>query len=103
MIGQKAVWVEKQKRKKHLSNPAGGEETAYFGYQRISAGKKTDKVLQHFNSVAPYYDFMNTLLSFGIHHIWKRTAVKMLELSRFWPPGTSEIQVASPSTISIGP
>jgi demethylmenaquinone methyltransferase/2-methoxy-6-polyprenyl-1,4-benzoquinol methylase len=89
MIGQKSVWVEEQKRKKHLSNPPGGQETAYFGYQRISAGKKTDKVLQHFNSVAPHYDFMNTLLSFGIHHIWKRTAVKMLELS----PGDSVLDV----------
>jgi demethylmenaquinone methyltransferase/2-methoxy-6-polyprenyl-1,4-benzoquinol methylase len=89
MIGQKAVWVEKQKRKKHLSNPSGGQETAYFGYQRISAGKKTDKVRQHFNSVAPHYDFMNTLLSFGIHHIWKRTAVKMLALS----PGDSVLDV----------
>ena len=24
---------------------------------------------------------MNTLLSFGIHHIWKRIAVRMLELN----------------------
>jgi hypothetical protein len=63
MIGQKAVWVEKQKRKKQLSNAPGDEETAYFGYQRISAVKKTDRVLQHFNSVAPYYDFMNTCCS----------------------------------------
>ena len=89
MIGQKAVWVEKQKREKQLRNTTGNEEAAYFGYQRIAAGIKTDKVLQHFNSVAPYYDFMNTLLSFGIHHIWKRTAVKMLELS----PGDSVLDV----------
>jgi demethylmenaquinone methyltransferase/2-methoxy-6-polyprenyl-1,4-benzoquinol methylase len=89
MIGQKSVWIEEQKRKKQLNNATGGEEAAYFGYQRISAGIKTDKVVQHFNSVAPYYDFMNTLLSFGIHHIWKRTAVNMLELL----PGDSVLDV----------
>jgi demethylmenaquinone methyltransferase/2-methoxy-6-polyprenyl-1,4-benzoquinol methylase len=37
-------------------------------------------VLGHFTKVAPKYDFMNTLLSFGLHHLWKRTAVRMLGL-----------------------
>jgi demethylmenaquinone methyltransferase / 2-methoxy-6-polyprenyl-1,4-benzoquinol methylase len=36
--------------------------------------------LKHFNSVAAAYDFMNTLLSFGIHHAWKRAGVRMLDL-----------------------
>jgi len=30
--------------------------------------------------VAKKYDFMNTLLSFGIHHVWKQIAVKMMGL-----------------------
>ena len=38
-------------------------------------------ILGYFNSVARKYDMMNTLLSFGIHHIWKRIAVRMLELN----------------------
>jgi len=38
-------------------------------------------ILGYFNSVARKYDMMNTLLSFGIHHIWKRTAVRMMELN----------------------
>ena len=33
---------------------------------------------RHFDVVAAKYDFMNTLLSFGIHYLWKRTAVAML-------------------------
>ena len=56
------------------------EETAYFGYQRVSAADKGLLVLNHFNTVAAHYDLMNTLLSFGLHHLWKRTAVKMLGL-----------------------
>ena len=80
MFEQKAVWLEKQKRKKQIEETSGVERDAYFGYQRIAAESKTGRVLQHFNSVARYYDFMNTLLSFGIHHLWKRTAIRMLGL-----------------------
>jgi len=43
--------------------------------------KKSQLILGYFNSVARKYDMMNTLLSFGIHHIWKRTAVRMLGLN----------------------
>ncbi len=43
-------------------------------------GEKGRVVLGHFTKVAPKYDFMNTLLSFGLHHLWKRTAVRMLGL-----------------------
>jgi len=81
MFEQKAVWLEKHNRKTQVEQTSGSEKTAFFGYQRISAEKKTERVLQHFNSVARYYDFMNTLLSFGIHHLWKRTAIRMLGLS----------------------
>ena len=35
---------------------------------------------QHFDTVARKYDLMNTLLSFGLHHLWKRTAVRLLGL-----------------------
>jgi len=56
------------------------EEMAYFGYQRIPAAEKVKWVLRHFNSIARKYDSMNTLLSFGLHHLWKRTAVRALGL-----------------------
>ena len=45
-----------------------------------SIGEETEKIRCYFDEVASRYDFMNTLLSFGIHHIWKRTAVRKLEL-----------------------
>ncbi len=53
---------------------------ACFGFRKVKAEEKAGLVLRHFDSIARKYDFMNTLLSFGIHHLWKRTAVKMLSL-----------------------
>ena len=49
--------------------------------RKKSHQKKSNLILGYFNSVARKYDMMNTLLSFGIHHIWKRIAVRMLGLN----------------------
>ncbi len=73
-------WLEEKKRRIQMNNRSESANEAYFGYERISTAAKTDRVIQHFNSVARHYDFMNTLLSFGIHYAWKRTAVRMLKL-----------------------
>lgn len=54
--------------------------TTNFGYRKVSVAEKASYVLRHFNSIANKYDFMNTLLSLGIHYIWKRKAVKMTRL-----------------------
>jgi demethylmenaquinone methyltransferase/2-methoxy-6-polyprenyl-1,4-benzoquinol methylase len=80
-LRQKISWLSEQERKAQTKKNAAGNETVYFGYQKILSDEKTDRVLQHFSSVARYYDLMNTLLSFGIHHLWKRTAIKMLNLA----------------------
>ncbi len=74
-------WLEEEKRRAQLHNHEKSADTTYFGYERVRTSGKTDRVLQHFNSVARHYDFMNTLLSFGIHYAWKRTAVRLLKLS----------------------
>jgi demethylmenaquinone methyltransferase/2-methoxy-6-polyprenyl-1,4-benzoquinol methylase len=74
-------WLEKQKRQKQIFSDKKGAGKAYFGYEIIRTPDKTGRVMQHFNSVARNYDFMNTLLSFGIHHAWKRMAVRMLNLA----------------------
>jgi len=60
--------------------PGKKEETAYFGFRPVPAREKGRYVLRHFNSIARKYDFMNTLLSFGLHYLWKRWAVKTLRL-----------------------
>ncbi|MGD9240858.1 MAG: bifunctional demethylmenaquinone methyltransferase/2-methoxy-6-polyprenyl-1,4-benzoquinol methylase UbiE [Desulfobacterales bacterium] len=79
--GKKMQWLEEKKRRPQINNSPKSADEAYFGYERISTVAKTDRVIQHFNSVARHYDFMNTLLSFGIHYAWKRTAVRMLKLA----------------------
>lgn len=61
---------------------SGREKTAHFGYREVPEKEKVKWVLRHFNTVAQKYDMMNTLLSFGIHYLWKRTAIKMLKLKK---------------------
>jgi demethylmenaquinone methyltransferase/2-methoxy-6-polyprenyl-1,4-benzoquinol methylase len=56
------------------------ERRATYGFQDIPEAEKVHWVRRHFNSVADHYDFMNTLLSFGIHLIWKRHAAAKLAL-----------------------
>ena len=56
------------------------EKTAHFGYRVVPENEKVQWVRRHFDRIALNYDMMNTLLSFGIHYLWKRTAVNMLNL-----------------------
>jgi len=52
----------------------------HFGFLSVPEREKERWVRRHFNTVAGSYDFMNSLLSFGIHHQWKRMAVRMMGL-----------------------
>ena len=58
-----------------------GEAPVDFGYRRIPAREKPGHVRRHFSAIADKYDFMNTLLSLGFHHWWKRLAVEALDLT----------------------
>ena len=50
-------------------------------YATEGAYEETSRdILKHFYSIANKYDFMNTFLSLGMHHLWKRSAVKMIGL-----------------------
>ena len=51
-----------------------------FGYIPVPEDRKVDLVRRHFNTVAMKYDFMNSLLSLGTHHSWKRIAIRMMHL-----------------------
>ena len=81
MNRRKNTWLDDQARKEQPDETADSGQPAYFGFQEVPRAEKEDRVLQHFNSVARHYDFMNTLLSLGIHHLWKRSAVRMLKLA----------------------
>ena len=58
------------------------EDTVHFGYRTVRADEKVKLVTNHFDSIAARYDLINTVLSFGLHHRWKKTAVSMLNLEQ---------------------
>jgi demethylmenaquinone methyltransferase/2-methoxy-6-polyprenyl-1,4-benzoquinol methylase len=51
------------------------EPSADFGFQSVAPAEKTRLVGEVFRSVAPKYDLMNDLMSFGVHRLWKRDFV----------------------------
>jgi demethylmenaquinone methyltransferase/2-methoxy-6-polyprenyl-1,4-benzoquinol methylase len=89
MHQKKEIWLDDESRKDQLEKSSDGTPKAFYGFQRVPVEDKAGRVLNHFNSIAKHYDFMNTLLSFGIHHIWKRTAVRMMDLA----PGCQVLDV----------
>jgi demethylmenaquinone methyltransferase / 2-methoxy-6-polyprenyl-1,4-benzoquinol methylase len=51
------------------------EKKTHFGYQDVNWEDKQEKVREVFQSVAPHYDIMNDLMSFGVHRLWKRFTI----------------------------
>ncbi len=43
-----------------------------------SRRRKGEQVEEMFDSIAPAYDFMNTAMTFGLHRLWRRTALSAL-------------------------
>ena len=64
-----------------------------FGYQRVPEAEKRSRVGEVFDRVAPRYDLMNDLMSFGLHRLWKTFAVSVARLR----PGERVLDVASGS------
>jgi demethylmenaquinone methyltransferase/2-methoxy-6-polyprenyl-1,4-benzoquinol methylase len=56
-----------------------GDDTADFGFRRVARGEKAGMVRAVFDSVAPRYDLMNDLMSLGVHRVWKRIFVTVLD------------------------
>jgi demethylmenaquinone methyltransferase/2-methoxy-6-polyprenyl-1,4-benzoquinol methylase len=81
MAEKQSKWLDELKRFTLTESQHLREEKAYLGYRKVSPDEKAEYVLRHFNRVARRYDLMNTLLSFGIHYLWKGTAVNMLDLN----------------------
>jgi demethylmenaquinone methyltransferase/2-methoxy-6-polyprenyl-1,4-benzoquinol methylase len=67
-------------KQKNIKNENEKEDLADYGYRKVKASEKVHLVLRHFNSIASKYDFMNTLLSFGLHYHWKHVAIRLLNL-----------------------
>ena len=73
-------WFGAGKRQEQLDDYIAQTGTARFGVRTYQESEKYKAVMRHFNRVAPKYDFMNSLLSLGIQHVWKRAAVRMLDI-----------------------
>ena len=73
-------WHTEQQRRQQLDDHIERTGKASFGLKQLRSDDKVKEVSEHFNRVARRYDFMNSFLSFGIQHVWKRTAVRMLAL-----------------------
>lgn len=54
------------------------EAQTSFGFRDVSLAEKSRLVRGVFDSVAPRYDAMNDLMSFGLHRIWKSALIDQL-------------------------
>lgn len=53
--------------------------TADFGFRQVPQAEKAGMVRAVFDSVAPRYDLMNDLMSLGVHRVWKRILLTVLD------------------------
>ena len=51
-----------------------------FGYTKVNSKQKTKLVQNVFSSVAPSYDIMNDLMSLGMHRLWKKRFVEIIDI-----------------------
>lgn len=56
------------------------ESTTHFGFDEIPASDKQGRVGNVFDSVANNYDLMNDVMSFGVHHLWKKFTLELCGL-----------------------
>lgn len=75
-------WFNATRRQEQLDGHIEATGKARFGIRSFEENEKFLAVRRHFNRVAPKYDFMNSLLSFGIQHVWKRAAIRMLGIKQ---------------------
>ena len=80
MIFPKTVWLNDRMERARLISRLTREKLATYGFYQVPENEKVQYVRRHFNSVAECYDLMNTILSFGIHYLWKRAAIRALKL-----------------------
>ncbi len=77
-------WFKSTQREEVLDQHVHQTGQARFGLKSYAEEEKAAAVRRHFDRVAPKYDFMNSLLSFGIQRAWKRAAIRLLDP----PPGS---------------
>jgi demethylmenaquinone methyltransferase/2-methoxy-6-polyprenyl-1,4-benzoquinol methylase len=78
-IWKNPKWFKSPQREELLDQHVSRTGRARFGLKAYLEEEKAAAVRRHFNRVAPQYDFMNSLLSFGIQRAWKRAAIRLLD------------------------
>jgi demethylmenaquinone methyltransferase/2-methoxy-6-polyprenyl-1,4-benzoquinol methylase len=73
-------WLNRKEERRRLMAYLQEHRMATYGFIQVPEAEKVAYVRRHFNSVAQRYDLMNTILSFGIHYIWKHAAINMMGL-----------------------
>ncbi len=53
-----------------------------FGYTKVNSKQKTKLVQEVFSSVAPSYDLMNDLMSLGMHRLWKKRFIEIMDIKK---------------------
>ena len=66
------------------------KSTTDFGFEEVPRAEKQQRVGAVFTSVAEKYDLMNDVMSFGVHHLWKRFTLEMCGLR----PGQKVLDLA---------
>ena len=56
-----------------MTLPPASDLDQSFGREQVTADERQKRIRHVFDAVAPRYDLMNDLMSFGIHRLWKRT------------------------------
>ncbi len=78
---------------KARSSSSGGaaRPTTHLGYKTIEEDRKEEAVREIFDVVAPAYDLLNDLLSFGMHRWWKLRCIRQAGIK----PGMRVLDIAS--------
>ena len=53
-----------------------------FGFRDVTPAERQSRIRAVFDGVAPRYDLMNDLMSFGIHRLWKRVLARRVTPAR---------------------
>src|SRR6202050_2528821 len=69
---------------------ADSDHPVDFGFEKVAAADKVERVRAVLASVAGKYDVMNDLMSFGVHRLWKQFTLSLTGLR----PGQRALDVA---------
>ncbi|MBL7489202.1 class I SAM-dependent methyltransferase, partial [Frankia sp. AgW1.1] len=83
------------------NSETASQSTASFGFRTVPEAERQGLVNKVFASVADRYDLMNDLMSGGLHRLWKRELITMLNAPRSVMPfklldvagGTGDISI----------